>query len=236
MNNIDLHTHTLVSGHAYSTLMENIAVAKAKGLKIMGASEHAPNMPGSTHPYYFSNMRVLPDVIQGVRVLKGVELNILNAEGEVDLDDYTLDFLDYAIISLHPPCYEDLGKEGNTEALIKGMKQPKVKIVGHPDDSRFQIDYERLVIAAQSHDVWIEINDSSLRPTSFRENAAENYLAILNWCKVYEVPIIINSDAHFCDHVGRYEKALALIESCEFPKGLIVNFNEHYFAPWLQGI
>lgn len=233
MNNIDLHTHTLVSGHAYSTLMENILVAQKKGLKIIGTSEHAPHMPASTHPYYFSNLRVLPEVIQGVRVLKGVELNIINGDGDVDLDDYTMDFLDYAIISLHPPCYEDLGEIGNTEALIKGMRHSKVKIIGHPDDSRFPIDYERLVIEAKSHDVWIEINDSSLRPTSFRENAEANYKAILKWCKVHQTPVIINSDAHFCDHVGRYEKALSLMKACDFPMSLIVNFNEHYYASWL---
>ncbi|MFI3209762.1 MAG: PHP domain-containing protein, partial [Peptostreptococcaceae bacterium] len=36
---IDLHTHTIVSGHAYSTVEENIKSAKEKGLKYLGMSE-----------------------------------------------------------------------------------------------------------------------------------------------------------------------------------------------------
>lgn len=234
MNKIDLHTHTLVSGHAYSTLMENIKVAKENGLLVLGTSEHAPNMPGSTHPYYFSNLRVLPEYIEGVRLLKGVELNILNGDGDVDLDEYTLEFLDYALVSLHPPCFEDLGKDGNTEAIIRSFRHPKVKIVAHPDDARFPIDYEKLVLAAKAQEVLIEINDSSLRPTSFRENAKDNYHEILKYCRLYEHPVIINSDAHFMAHVGRYEEALNLIESVDFPRELIVNFNPSLYEHFLR--
>ena len=36
---IDLHTHTLVSGHAYSTIKENVKAAKLAGLKYIGLSE-----------------------------------------------------------------------------------------------------------------------------------------------------------------------------------------------------
>ena len=71
INKIDLHTHTVASGHAYSTLMDNIRAAKAKGMEIVGVSDHAPAMPGSTHEYHFSNQRVLPEFIEGIRVLKG---------------------------------------------------------------------------------------------------------------------------------------------------------------------
>ena len=67
---LDLHTHTIVSGHAYSTLNENIAAAKQHGLKIYGISDHAPKMPGSTHLFYFRNLHVVPDTVQGIRVLK----------------------------------------------------------------------------------------------------------------------------------------------------------------------
>ena len=54
---IDLHTHTLVSGHAYSTIKENVKAAKLAGLKYIGLSEHAPNMPATPHAYYFKNVQ-----------------------------------------------------------------------------------------------------------------------------------------------------------------------------------
>ena len=42
---IDTHTHTLVSGHAYNTLREMAHMAADKGLKGLAITEHAPKMP-----------------------------------------------------------------------------------------------------------------------------------------------------------------------------------------------
>ena len=48
-----MHTHTLASGHAYNTINEMIRAASEKKLEIIGITEHAPVMPGSTNAYYF---------------------------------------------------------------------------------------------------------------------------------------------------------------------------------------
>ena len=42
---IDTHTHTVVSGHAWSTLTENVNSARQKGLKGICLTEHGPDMP-----------------------------------------------------------------------------------------------------------------------------------------------------------------------------------------------
>ena len=73
---LDMHTHTLASGHAYNTVMEMAAAAKDKGLELLGITEHAPMMPGSCHEYYFSNLKAVPRNICGIRLMLGVELNI----------------------------------------------------------------------------------------------------------------------------------------------------------------
>ena len=49
----DLHTHTIASGHAYSTIKEMAHSAAQKGLKLLGITEHAPKMPGTCHDFYF---------------------------------------------------------------------------------------------------------------------------------------------------------------------------------------
>ena len=67
---IDLHTHTIVSGHAYSTVQENIEAAKHAGLKYLGMSEHAPSMPGGPHPFYFQNIYVIPKEVDGLEYLE----------------------------------------------------------------------------------------------------------------------------------------------------------------------
>ena len=87
---LDLHTHTIASGHAYNTLYEMAQSAAEKGLALYGCSEHAPAMPGSCHKFYFSNFDVIPRVIRGIPVLMGTELNILDHTGRVDLEDHYL--------------------------------------------------------------------------------------------------------------------------------------------------
>lgn len=54
-----MHTHTLASGHAYNTINEMIRAASRKKLEIIGITEHAPAMPGSTNVYYFQNLNIL---------------------------------------------------------------------------------------------------------------------------------------------------------------------------------
>ena len=42
---LDVHTHTLASGHAYGTITEMARAAKDLGLKLLGITDHAHNMP-----------------------------------------------------------------------------------------------------------------------------------------------------------------------------------------------
>ena len=83
---MDLHTHTIASGHAYNTLREMAKAAADRGLEILGITEHAPMMPGTCHNYYFHNLKTVPRELYGIRLFLGAELNILNPQGEVDLN------------------------------------------------------------------------------------------------------------------------------------------------------
>ncbi|MCI8391995.1 MAG: phosphatase [Roseburia sp.] len=220
---MDLHTHTIASGHAYSTVGEMIAAAKEKGLEILGITEHAPNMPGTCPEMYFMNLKVMPRERYGVKVLFGAELNIMDADGTVDLPEYVLKRLDYAIASLHLPCYPGGTKEENTRAYLNAMKNPYVKIIGHPDDGRYPADFDALAKAAKEHGVLLEVNGSSLQPDCFRENSRENYQEMLKACMKYETSVIIDSDAHVDVHVGRHDAAIALLSEMDFPERLVVN-------------
>lgn len=84
---LDTHTHTLASGHAYSTISEMIDAAAQKGLKLLGITEHAPAMPGSCKEFYFHNLKILPRFQKGVELMFGVELNIMDYRGRVDLNE-----------------------------------------------------------------------------------------------------------------------------------------------------
>lgn len=219
----DLHTHTLASGHAYNSLCEMVHAAAALRLPLLGISEHGPAMPGSCSNMYFCNFKVIPRQMEGVKILLGCELNIMDYEGAIDLPEYLLDRIDYAIASLHDLCIGYGTKEQNTNAVLGALKNPHVNILGHPDDGRFPLDYEAVVKAAKEHHKLLEVNSSSLGPKSPRKNARENYLTMLTLCRQYGVPVIVDSDAHFMTDVGNHRYAMEVIEESGFPEELIVN-------------
>lgn len=226
----DLHTHTIVSGHAYNTLFENIDYCAKQGIKILGTSEHAPAMPGAPHPWYFANLRVLPRVIKGVTILKGCEANITDVDGSIDLTMHEAKSLDYMIASFHDPVFKPKSKEENTAAVINTIeKNPLVEILGHLGNPIYNLDYEAIVKKAKEKDIMIEINNSSIAGTS-RVGSKANCTKIAELCKKYGTKIILSSDAHICFSIGDFEGSIEVIKSIDFPEELIMNEPEKLIA------
>ncbi|BES64519.1 phosphatase [Gottschalkiaceae bacterium SANA] len=220
---MDLHTHTVASSHAFSTLKENIEAAAEKGLVVMGTSDHGGGMPGAAHPYMFSNYRVVRPQIMGVRILRGIEANIVNYEGEIDITPFVLSKVEYVIASIHQPCYTIGSRDENTNAFIHAMKNPHVNIIGHSDDDRIPVDFDRLAKAAKETGVALELNNSSLVANSVRKNGRVNAKAMLIAAKKHGAQILLGSDAHIYLDVGRFDEALELIKEVNFPEKLIIN-------------
>lgn len=221
----DCHLHTTASGHAYSTIGEYANEAAKKGLELIAMTDHGPKMPGTSSILHFENLKIIPDSICGVEILKGMEANIIDYDGSLDTGNLDVSRLQVLIASFHDVCLPSMGKEENTKAMINAMKNRYVNILGHPDDSRVEVDYRELAKAAADYGVLLEVNNSSLRPTSFRLNAAENYEKLLEECEKYKVYIIINSDSHIHTDVGEFAEALELIKKFKYPEELIANAN-----------
>lgn len=219
---LDVHTHTIASGHAYSTLMENAKAASEKGLKVLGTTEHGITMPGSPHIWYFANYKVLPRVMYDVTMLYGVEANIKDYDGNLDMDDDILEKLDIVIGSIHEPAAFTAGTvEENTRAYINAIKSGKIDIVGHLGNPHVPVNYEEIVKCAKENDVLIEINNSSF--TTSRPGSLGNCTKIAQLCKDNGVKIVMNSDAHFCTKIGEFTEAINMLKSIDFPEELIIN-------------
>ena len=191
----------------------------------MGITEHGPGIPGTVDPFYFKGLDIAPKKLYGVDILHGCEINVLK-DGELSLEEQYMKWLDYAIVGIHKQCYKDAGKEKNTDNVIKCMQHPKVKFVSHPDDDNTPLDYVRLVQAAKEYGVALEVNNSSFLKQEKRKNCLENYRTMLKLCEEYQVPIIVSSDAHDPEYVGRFEEAVNFIEEVGFNKALILNGDE----------
>lgn len=220
---MDMHTHTIASGHAYSTLQENIAAAREKGLMYLGLSEHGPAVVGAPRPIYFQNYKIIPRQYGELRLFCGIEANITDVEGHLDLDAFTLERMDYCIASMHTLVLSPGSVKDNTRAAVRAMENPLVKILGHPDDSRYPMDYEELVRAAAELRTVLEVNNSSLHPLSSRKGARENIHTMLEACMRYQVSIIVGTDSHVSSAIGDFNQADELLREADFPAELIVN-------------
>ncbi len=231
---LDVHTHTLASGHAFSTIQEMAMAAKEKGLKLLGITEHAPGIPGTCDPIYFRNLHVVPREMYGVRLLLGAEINILDGEGNIDMDEDLMSKLDIRIAGIHSLCYKWGTKDENTHGMIKAISNPFINIISHPGDGTAELDFEPIVIAAKEHNTLLEINNSSLKPIRKKMTARDNNIEIMRLCKRYEVPVILGSDAHISFDIANYEYLPPLLQETEFPDALIVNTSIERFKAYLN--
>lgn len=220
----DLHTHSLLSGHAFGTIREMAAEAAQRKLLLLGVTEHGPRIPGTVDPLYFRNFTDAPRVLYGVEMLYGCEVNILDG-GTLDLDQRHLDCLDYAVAGIHGPCYDDVGMVRNTDNMIRCMENRKVKFISHPDCDTYPLDYPTVVAAAKATGTALEMNNSSLRKPTLRPGCVENYRKLIPMCMEAGVPIIINTDAHDPNTVGDFSLAMKLLETIEVDDDLILNNN-----------
>ena len=226
----DLHTHSIVSGHAYSTLLENINYCAEKGIKILGTSEHAPTMPGAPHYWYFGNMKVVPRVINGVTILRGCEANILDIDGSLDMTDESSRNLDYMIASFHEPVFKPKSKEENTAAILNVMdKYDKVEILGHLGNPNYELDYEAIVKKAKEKNIMIEINNSSLLGSS-RVGSDVNCKKVALLCREIGTKVILTSDSHINTCIGVFNKGIELLEEIQMPNELVMNDPEKLIA------
>ena len=218
----DLHVHTTASGHGYSTIKEIVEAAAAKSLKIVAVTDHGLKMPGAPHWYHFTNLISLPRVMQGVEVLRGVEANIMDMKGNIDMPEKVMaDYLDIVLAGFHDSTgYTGTTREENTEAMIAAIQNPFVHIITHPGNPRYPIDPEPVMRAAKEFNKAMELNNSSFitRPESY---ACCNELARM--AKKHGVLVAINSDAHISYNVGEHALALALARKTRIPMGQILN-------------
>lgn len=216
----DLHTHTLASTHAYSTVKENCECAAEYGLKAIAMTDHMVNMPDSPHLWHFENMKILPRSICGVYVLKGAEANIIDANGSLDIDRSLSGKLEWIVASMHRQTFPESDYYANTKAYIAAAKNPLIDVIGHCTTAYFPFDMEKTLKVFKEYDKLVEINESSIMR---KKGSRQNSIEVLKLCKKYRIPIVVDTDCHYCELIGQTPISAQLIENTDFPKELIFN-------------
>lgn len=216
---VDTHTHTMASGHAYSTLGENAREAGINGMEAIAMTDHGPSMTGAPTLLHFWNLKVIPETICGVRIFKGAEANIIDFSGGLDIPDEVLNRLDFVIASFHDITINPGNIEENTEGMIQVLKNPFVDAVAHPGNPVFQVDIDKVVRTAAEYNKLIEINNGSFR---VRKGSEINCMEFVEKCIKHGTRITCGTDSHICYDIGKFGKVNKVLEETGIPEELVL--------------
>lgn len=256
-NLCDVHTHTLFSRHAYSTIRENVEAAKERGLELLGSTDHFSDMlyPDDRmeadyhrHFQYLLCTKDWPDEADGVRLLHGCEVDIVDKNGaffgddvpvtrtitadplpagrETTLYNWVARHMDYVIASIHGKEFtKDLSAAETTEMYIRALERPEVLMLGHIGRSGLNFDFDEVLKRTKELGKLVEINEHSFGSTFRSEEGGASIdsrcRTIAERCAEWGIPVAVSTDAHNCWNIGRFDKALAMLEEIHFPQELI---------------
>lgn len=229
----DYHTHTKYS-HGKGTIEENVLEAISKGIKTIGISDH-----GYKHLAYgiklndIYKMREeidkLNEKYSNIEILLGMECNILDSYGNIDINDKIIENCDYIMAGYHfastPTSLKSMlnhcnnymiknekSKDYNTKAIINAMKNNDIFIITHPGD-KGDVYIEEIAKVAKNTDTRLEINSS------------HGFLNSSQLVKIKGIgnKFIIGSDAHVPQNVGNFDLAMKIVKEASVDLSLIEN-------------
>ncbi len=237
----DYHTHTVYS-HGKGTVMENALVAKEKGLKELGISDH-----GFSHPAFGLRARKVPKLRNdcdqasketGVKVLLGIESNIIGTDGTVDLKPKYYDDFDIFLAGVHkfvlfkfktwfslaiPDLFNSTFKrtsvssslvKENTKTFINVIKNNPVDVITHLNFCCYA-DAVEVAKVARDYGTYIELNSKKVHLSD------EELFAVANT----GVKFVIDSDAHAPKRVGEISLMEDTLKRVNIDKNQIMNID-----------
>ncbi|TCW00056.1 phosphatase [Biostraticola tofi] len=229
---VDLHMHTVASTHAYSTLHDYIAEARQKGIRLFAITDHGPDMADAPHYWHFMNMRVWPRRVDGVGILRGIEANIKNIDGDIDCTGPMLNEMDLIIAGFHEPVYPPSDINTHTAAMIAAMAQGQVHIISHPGNPKYPVDIPAIAAAAARYQVALELNNSSFIHS--RPGSEPNCRAIVAAVRDAGGWLSLGSDSHIAWSLGNFEHCQRILDQEGFPAERILNASPRRVLDFLQ--
>ena len=219
MLKVDLHSHSLFSTCGLHTIVEMLTFAKNAGLKALAITDHGTALKGRIPSPFFD--RLSSEIVKGIRLLKGMESNVLNDAGEIDFPVKFLRFIDIVLLGLHPNLDSQPKKTDYTDMLLLALKKnPYVDIITHVNDPEYPVNFDHVANAAKHSGIAIEFNNSKVL---YKRVPAGSTERLIKACKRAGCRAVINSDAHALHEIGLDDSIRPLIEKASFPKELIVN-------------
>ena len=222
MLEVDLHVHSLFSACGLHTILELCEQGRKTGLTAMAITDHGPAVSAGHHltSVFFERFQ-LP--FKGMKLYKGLELNLLDETGKVDMAAQYMPFVDILLFGVHPNIAPHKPEEYYTGMVLAAMENnPVLDILSHPNDPAYPLDYRRVAETAAQKGIALELNNSKIL---YKRSTCDDALALIFACKEAGCRMAVNSDTHALLELGRDEAVRPLLEQAEFPGELIVNRN-----------
>ena len=241
----DVHTHSLYSRHAYSTVEENVRAASERGYELLGITDHFSSMLYDQQTIknfqFFMNTAIWPETWYGVRLLHGAEVDIVDLEGNLFAYDITFDqgingdklrqphilgehilgTCDYAVASIHSKQWAaGASQKQITQMYVNALDNPHVLILGHLGRSGLDFDVPALVRECCDRGKLIEMNEAT-HDEGQREVAIERCRVIAETCAELGCKISFGSDAHIATRIADAHSVIKLLEEVDFPEELM---------------
>ena len=242
----DHHTHTVFS-HGKGTIVENVAAAAAAGIRTIGIADHGPGHVGfgmklEDVPQMRAEIALAQEQHPEMQVLLNVEANIINYSGHLDVSSEDQKLFDRIIAGYHRgvfgeepvraffthigSCWYGLTSGStahrrvlNTELVIRALEQNRIFMLSHPG-SKAAFDLRCIAEACAACGTLLEIN-------SHHDGLSAEGIRIAAECGA---GLLISSDAHRPEQVGRSGRAIGRAEEAGIPSSLILNLKEE--ARW----
>ena len=193
-----------------NTIREMAEEAKKLGLEYIVISDHSKSlaMTGGLDEKMLlkqgKEIDAINEQISGIRILKGVELNILK-DGSLDISDETLEELDVVSAGIHSQFKQS--REEMTSRVLKAIENPNLDILCHPTTREIQkrdpvpLDMDKIIEAAKDNGTILDIDSYP-----DRLDLKDEYIR-----KAVEVgaKLGISSDAHSKPHLHYLELGIA---------------------------
>ena len=243
----DMHTHTIVSKHAYSTIKENMDMARERGMKYIGITEH-----------YFNDGTDIEKKNEVVRTVYANRINRLSEDVQIIssfefninqswYDEERMSSLKWRPIGLHSwfVDFETLTLDRLYNLFVYSHQRYGTNVFVHIEREIHKLNhgvhqgltdevksfYNNLVAYAAAHNIVLEVNESSIVVNE--GNSVERMRYWLSQAKTLGVTISLGSDAHYCNEVADFRYSLAMLNECGYPKELVFNCNEELIRQYL---
>lgn len=217
----DLHTHTIASGHALATMNEMLQKAQWMGYEALAITDHGPKTTDVANNHHREVFLQDPNVTDySVLLLKGIEANVTDAGGGLDVSEKQLPRFDWVVASMHKVMLAPMSRDEATNCWLRIAENPYVDMIGHSEEKEYYFDYERVTKAFAKAGKVVEVNAASPQA---RPGNEENQRQLVRCCKANGTLLAVCSDAHSTRQMEVLEPMLEMLEELQFPEEQIVN-------------